>query len=181
MDEQYPTTVPELEDRIETHRIQLLQVVDSLSEVDRDEIRDPAGWSTKDHVAHLVYWERSMDYLLTGRPRHEGLGVREATYLAHDVDCINAEIYQQHQARDWQSIRTEWDEVHTDLIDTLREVGWEGLQNSYSHFAPDEPGTDRGDPVIYYVAGNTFFHYDEHRGWIEELLAAGASEDRDRS
>ena len=171
MSSDYPTSVPKLEERIELHRAQFLDLVDNLPAQRRDGVRDPAGWSAKDHVAHLNMWERSMHYLLTGLPRHEGLGVALDTYLAHDVDQINDEIYRKHRDRPWESVRAEFDTVHQSLIQTLRDTGWDDLQRTYSHFAPDEPGEDRGDPVVYYVAGNTFFHYDLHRGWIEELFA----------
>ena len=170
----YPTSIPELEERIQRHRRLLTDLVDNLPDAERDEIRDPAGWSTKDHVVHLTMWERSIVYLLTGRPRHEGLGVDRETYLRHDYDLTNDAILRQHRDRDWQSIRAEFDDVHTNLIATLKSVGWDGLHLSYSHYAPDEPGDDDGNPVVFLVAGNTFFHYDEHRQWIEELLVAGS-------
>ena len=173
MSEQYPTSVPELEERIALHRKQLLDLVDNLPAAERDEIRDPAGWSTKDHVAHLIYWERSMDYLLNGRPRHAGLGVEQDTYLSHDVDAINDAIYSQHRERSWEAVRVELDEVHAALLETLRRTGWDRLHLTYSHYAPDEPGEETGDPIVYWIAGNTFFHYDMHRDWIEALLASG--------
>jgi Protein of unknown function (DUF1706) len=176
MSTDYPTSITELEARIEAHRLKLIVLIDSLSAPERDEIRDPAGWSTKDHVVHLSMWERSMDYLLNERPRHEGLGVDLEVYLGHDYDVTNDAIFRQHRERDWESVRAEFDEVHADLLQTLRAVGWDDLQLTYSHYAPDEPGEDSGQPVVVYVAGNTFYHYDEHRAWIEELLASGQSE-----
>ncbi len=169
MAEAHPTSLTELEERIESGRTALFLYVDGLTSQERDELRDQAGWSAKDHVAHLIYWERSMVYLLSGRPRHEGLGVALETYLAHDFDEINAEIYRQHRDRDWPDVRAEFDEVHKQLTATLRDVGWDGLQQPYAHFAPDEPGDGPGAPAFAYVAGNTFFHYDEHLGWIVAL------------
>lgn len=176
MNEQYPTSLAELDERIELERNKLLALVDNLPPQERDEIRDPAGWSAKDHMAHLSMWERSMVYLLSGRPRHDGLGVDRETYLRHDYDQTNDAIYREHRDRPWGFLRVQFDEVHGEMIDTLRQVGWDGLHLTYSHYAPDEPGDDSGEPVIYWVAGNTFLHYDMHRGWIEELLAAGRAE-----
>lgn len=167
----YPTSLFELIARIELHREPLTALVDDLPPAKRDELRDQAGWSTKDHVVHLSMWERSLDFLLTGRARHEGLGVRQETYLKHDVDLTNDEIFRQHRDRDWVAIRAEFDDVHSDLLTTLGGVGWDGLQLTYSHYAPGEPGEEVGTPVVFYVAGNTFFHYDEHRSWIETLVA----------
>lgn len=173
MEERHPTSVPELKAKIEERRNALLELVDNLPAADRDEIRDPAGWSAKDHVAHLAMWERSMVYLLTGRSRHDGLGIDQETYLSHDYDVTNDAIYRQHRDRDWSSVRANFDQVHGELLEVIERLGWDELQNTYSHFAPDEPGEERGYPVVYYVAGNTYQHYDEHRTWIEELLERG--------
>lgn len=45
------------------------------------------------------------------------------------------------------------------------------LFRTYSYFQPDEPGEDSGRPIIAWIIGNTYEHYDEHRAWIEELIA----------
>lgn len=170
MSQNHPTSLPEVKEWIARHREPLVELVDNLPAAQRDELRNPAGWSAKDHIAHLTMWERSMVYLLNGRPRHEGLGVDRDLYLGHDIDAINYAIYRQHRNRDWEAVRTEFDAVHADLLATLDEVGWDGLMRPYAHYAPDEPG-DRGDePVGFWIAGNTYLHYDQHRGWIEELL-----------
>ena len=41
---------------------------------------DAAGWNVKDHLVHLMAWERSVVFLLQGKPRHEGLAVSEEVY-----------------------------------------------------------------------------------------------------
>src|SRR5512145_989206 len=58
---------------------------------------DAQGWTVKDHLVHLARWERSVVYLLLGKPRHAGLGIDEALYLKHSYDEINAAIFHQAQ------------------------------------------------------------------------------------
>lgn len=166
----HPTSLSEVKEWIARHREPLLALLDQLPPEQRDELRDPAGWAPKDHLAHLTMWERSMLYLLTRRPRHEGLGIERDLYLSHDVDAINDVIYHQHRDRDWESVRAGFDAVHGELLATLDEIRWEGLMRPYSYYAPDEPGDRGSDPVGYWIAGNTYYHYDDHRRWIEELL-----------
>ncbi len=174
MPQKNPESMADWREFIERDRNALLSLVESLSPQDRDEKLDPAGWSAKDHVIHLAFWERSMVYLLSKRPRHEGLGVEQDVYLGHDVDTINDVIYRQNRERSWSSVREVFDQVHVELMETLDGLSWGDLHLTYSHYAPDEPGEERGVPVAYYVAGNTYGHYDEHRGWIEELFRQDA-------
>ena len=42
------------------------------------------------------------------------------------------------------------------------------LRKPYSHFQPKDP--EKKGPVIGWVAGNTYEHYAEHIGWIDQLL-----------
>src|SRR5690606_12113861 len=118
----HPTSLSEVKEWIARHREPLLALLDQLPPEQRDELRDPAGWAPKDHLAHLTMWERSMLYLLTRRPRHEGLGIERDLYLSHDVDAINDVIYHQHRDRDWESVRAGFDAVHGELLATLDEI-----------------------------------------------------------
>lgn len=170
MSADHPQNMDELYTWIEDHRRQLFEVVDGQPDSALVERTDAAGWSAKDHLIHLAMWERSIDYLLQSRPRHEGLGVSQDVYLGHDVDRINEVIFQQHRDKDLATVRREFDDVHGDFLSTLGGLTWDELFKTYSHYAPAEPGEDRGDPVAFWVAGNTYGHYDQHREWIAALL-----------
>ncbi|HET8629033.1 MAG TPA: hypothetical protein VFL91_16545, partial [Thermomicrobiales bacterium] len=43
------------------------------------------------------------------------------------------------------------------------------LTRTYAQYLPDEPGEDTGTPIAEYIAGDTYEHFDEHRGWIAAL------------
>jgi len=76
-----PRTKVELEHRLDQSFSRLERRFEVLDARQLEGPTDPAGWTAKDHLAHLAAWERSMVHLLQGRPRHEGLGVEEAVYM----------------------------------------------------------------------------------------------------
>ncbi len=174
-----PGSMRELIDTIERSHHRLMLYVDGLPSADRDLVLDQTGWSAKDHISHVAMWERSISYILTGRPRHQGLGVPKDIYLRGDHDAINEAIFQQHRDQTWASARSRFEEIHREMISALERLNWDDLQQNYSHFAPDEPGEERGIPMLYYIAGNTLGHYDEHRDWIAQTVNAGGASGRE--
>jgi len=131
----------------------------------------PEGWSVKDHLTHLMAWENSMVYLLQGRARHLGLGVDEALYLRGDDDEINAAIQQKHRDRAPGEVLTQWQSVHEQMIAAIAGLGDSDLGETYSQFLPDEPGEDSGESILGRIRGNTDEHFDEHRTYIQSVVA----------
>jgi hypothetical protein len=169
--ETLPRNKAELESRITSSWSQLEQTIDSLTEEQLTEPRDPAGWSAKDHLAHLAAWERSMVYLLQNQPRHEGLGVEESVYLESEEDDINAVIQQASKDLSLGEVLTLLRTTHEQLRELVSAMSDEDLQQTYSHFLPDEPGRDDGNPILWRISGNTDSHFDAHRGYIEAIVA----------
>jgi hypothetical protein len=133
--------------------------------------RDENGWNVADHITHMMAWQRSVVCLLSRRPRHEGLGVDESTYLRGDHDEINAIIRRQAQDRSLPEALAAFDDVHNEMIAVLDGLTTADLQLPYSDYLPDEPGDDTGAPVWGWIAGNTIFHYEDHLRWIEAMIA----------
>lgn len=94
---------------------------------------DAQGWTVKDHLTHLAAWERSMTYLLRGRPRHEGLGVPEETYQRGDVDATNAAIYARAKDRAPDDALADFRDAHRELL---------AAQSSRSAAAGTSPSAD---------------------------------------
>lgn len=164
-----PRDKAELLERIGWSRAALEGAIDRLSETQLTAPRDQQGWSVKDHLAHLAAWERSLAYLLRGRPRHEGLGVDEAAYLEDDEDGLNAVIHEHNQARPLPEVLVAFRQSHEQVLDALAGLTDADLLKTYSHYLPDEPGQDSGEPILKRIVGNTEEHYAEHRRWIEAL------------
>ena len=134
--------------------------------------QDPQGWTVKDHLAHLVAWERSCIALLQGRPRHQGLGVDEALYLRHDYDATNAAIQARTQDQPLADVLAVFRTVHQTLLELIAPLSDADLQQPYSHYLPNEPGPGDGPSVIDVIHGNTIGHYLEHLSYMQTLVAA---------
>jgi hypothetical protein len=171
MMEQRVTTKAELMADIEQSWTALTAALDGLTEDQMTGPRDAEGWTVKDHLIHLDFWERSVIFFLNGRPRHEGLGVEEALYLKGDDDEINAVIYQQHRERPLGEVLAQLRDTHQQLMKLLQPLTDADLQKPYRHYLPDEPGKGEGPLAMDVIHGNTAYHFREHLSWIEALVS----------
>ncbi len=128
---------------------------------------DASGWTAQDHLDHLAAWERSMVFLLQGKPRHEGLGIDEAIYLGHDYDAINAAIRDATSGCSLDETLERLGGVHRELRGLVAALPEDELAQPYAHFLPDEPGVDDGGPISDRIGGNAGRHYREHLGYID--------------
>ena len=136
---------------------------------------DKQGWTGQDHLEHLAAWERSMVYLLQGKPRHEGLGVDEAIYLGHDYDPINEAIRINTPPRTLDQTLAHLASVHEQLRTLVAALDDEDLALPYAHFLPDEPGQVDPSPISGRISMNTDEHIREHLGYIEIIASAQES------
>jgi hypothetical protein len=127
-----------------------------------------SGWSIKDHLAHLATWESGIVELLQRRPRFAAMGVELAMSEGKGQDEINDLIYQQHAGLSLPQVMEKFRSVHRQLIDLLERLSDDDLYEPYASYVPI--GDDRQDPVIYWIIGNTFGHYDEHHEYIRTIL-----------
>jgi hypothetical protein len=143
--------------------------LDGLSEAQQTQFRDAAGWSVKDHVAHLTTWEESVVLLFDGQPRYATLGVDEALYTSERIDEINTRIQQRWAGAELAAVRERFDRVHAQmcaLLDGLSDV--ELNQTMELRF----PGFSQGDErkLASVISGNTDYHFLEHLGWMQALV-----------
>jgi hypothetical protein len=155
-----PTTVAALLERIDRAWGSLVEEVD-LSSEDRFRHAGEDGWTVKDHLAHVTAWERAVLALLERRPRYEALGVSEATWEAGGIDAVNAALHALH--RDLQPAEVVGDllATHTQLREVVAGLTDEDLMRPYADFQPDDPRGIR-EPVIEWIAGDTYEHFEEH-------------------
>jgi hypothetical protein len=133
-------------------------------------VHDDQGWTVKDHLLHIYYWERSALYFLQGQPRFAGLGIPEAVYASDDVDLINDTIYQQHRSLPLAEALAQLRALQPELLAALAPLTDADLQKPYRHYLPDEPGEGDGPAAMNVVYGNSAGHFAEHLTWIEALL-----------
>lgn len=160
----------ELLDDIEREWTRINQFLDSLSDEQWTGIKNPDGWTIKDHVAHLSAWEQSIIAFFTGVPRYDGLGVSEALYMSHDIDAVNHAIFLNHREDSLADVRVNFAATHDKLMGHINTTSNEDMQKPYSHFLPFEPGDGDGPPAIQTIHNNTAGHYDEHMPWMEAMF-----------
>ncbi len=163
-----PTTVHELHERMEASRTELETL---LTEVDPALLTQPGpdGWSVRDHIAHIAAWENSIVALLQGIPRHVGLGVEQQLYETGPEESINEFLVEKAQALSLDQAAERHRDVHRQMLDLLGRLTDSDLQRTYSSFLPDEPGDASGRPIIDWISGNTYEHYDHHGALIAAI------------
>ncbi|MBC8078046.1 MAG: maleylpyruvate isomerase N-terminal domain-containing protein [Chloroflexales bacterium] len=163
-------TVAEFLRRLDRGRVALDAVIEPLSERQLTTPDPIALWSVKDHLAHLAVWANGMTALLKREPRYPAMGVDVATAQANEMDQLNDMFYRQHKDRPLGEVRAFFDQSHRDIRAAVAALDDADLQRTYSYFQPDEPGKDDGTPIVAYLVGNSFGHYEEHTPWINKTL-----------
>src|SRR6185295_15443685 len=105
--------------RFESAWAALDKTIKSLGERELTAVRDPAGWSAKDHLSHLAAWDEALLAKLDGRARHVVLGIDETLAASEDFDAMNAAIFQATRDR---SLAETLDAVHTTQAATRRHL-----------------------------------------------------------
>lgn len=129
-------------------------------------LKDAVGWTPKDHIVHLALWEDSITALLSGQSQREGLGLDEATW-ASDYDHQNAVLRERYLALTLDEALDLFQRSHAALIAKVEAMSDEDLQRPYKHYQPD---SDREQPVIGWIIGDTYAHYEEHTPWIAAIM-----------
>ena len=163
-----PATVAELLRDIDAAWNALSGAIAQLSDGQMTERTDAAGWTVKDHLAHLAAWENSVLVILRDRrPQHEGLGVDKATWDAEDIDATNEAVRRDNADAPLDEVRTRLETVHAQLVETILEITDAELRLPVDHWV-------RGGgefPVVHKITGNTSEHYPEHREWLLAIVA----------
>ncbi|HRW03867.1 MAG TPA: DinB family protein [Caldilineaceae bacterium] len=169
MSEERVTKKSDLLAHIDRDWTSLTNALAQLSPETMTTICDAQGWTVKDHLIHLYYWERLALYFLQGKPRHEGLDVPEAIYASDDEDVINDMIFQKHRALSLDEALAQLQGLQPEFLAALAPLTDEDLQKPYRHYLPDELGEGNSPPAMNVVYGTSAHHFREHLAWIEAL------------
>lgn len=127
---------------------------------------DAAGWTVKDHAAHLVVWLDGMNAVLTGQPRLPRMGLDDATWQSGDGDAINEAIRRRHRDRPLADVLADLRRVHAEFRGRVAAMADADLVRPYADF---QPGSPIADPILGRLVGNSFEHYAEHRPWMRAI------------
>lgn len=167
MSEQDAITIENFLSRLNAGWTQLQDFIGSLTEEQLTVPTDTAGWTVKDHLIHLAVWQAGITALLNHKTRWEGMGISREQFLSEDYDATNSIIQQQHKDEPLFDVLATLRAEHQRLLDTLEGLTDEDIARPYKHYAPD---SDRDAPVVYWMAGNTYGHYEEHLPWMQAIV-----------
>lgn len=124
----------------------------------------PGGWSVKDVVAHVTWFEREMVAVIEAR----ALVGSELWLLP--ADERNQAIYEEQRERPLADIMAESEEIGRQLWQNAETLTDEELINpaAFQEMPPDWVPWQ-------IIAGNSFNHYPDHIADIEAWLAVGGS------
>ena len=132
----------------------------------------PDGWSPKDHLAHLAAWNLSLVALLEGRDRDAALGVWE---VPSEVDSVNELLHRRHRDLVVDEVTALQLGSRQMVREALARLTDTDLSRPYAAFQPSDPGSDRDQPVLGWITGNTNEHADEHVGYIRKLAGSASA------
>lgn len=170
---QEPETVEELVGRIEAAWNALDARIAQYADDVLSGPTDAAGWSIRDHLAHLTAWEGSvLGIIRDGRPQNETMGVDRALWEGDDLDAINERVRARTASDSLAEVLEARSVTHRDLLATLDAVPFERLGQRWT----DGIGDASDAPTILEKAiGNTVEHYPEHGEWIAAIAASSQS------
>lgn len=127
------------------------------------------GWSIQDHLAHLTVWVQSAVAILAGTSRAAAMGVSDAVWASHDEDDVNAAIADAWHGRTALDVLTALRTAQAELRERVSALEDDDLARPYSAFQPDAPAVT--DPVVGWLAGNTYEHVAMHLPAIRAIRA----------
>jgi hypothetical protein len=122
----------------------------------------PAGWSVKDVLTHLGWWEtRAVDIYGT---LSRG-SIPRMVIAADELDRVNARVIEEYRAQPLEAIVSFEKQAYRYLL-TIAETAPEA-----DLFSPHRFAWTTGQPFVNWVIWNTYEHYEEHLRLLERRLA----------
>jgi hypothetical protein len=151
-----------------------------LREIDESRMTQPllhGGWSIKDTIGHVAYYERWLQGWLEAAVRGQ------VTLASHrdslDVDARNAIIWGENRSRSLQEILRESKFVFDRLFQIVQVLPEADLMAPYAFDRYVIPFWGRSMPLWECIADDSYDHYREHAAnicrWLEsEAVACGS-------
>jgi carboxymethylenebutenolidase len=167
-DEPLPVDAADLLDRIDRG---WAEIEDALAGHSSEQLSTPGpeGWSAREHLGHITFWERFMLLSEMGdQPATEVAQADEATL--NDFDGINAVVADRTRSRSYEDVLADARRQHAEVVAELKRRPFEQLIGPRFPDDPDER------PMMLWIAGNTYGHYGEHAKYIRGILAPAADQ-----
>lgn len=172
-EEHYPRTSAEIVVQMETQKRLLDDILENLSDAAKNAAGTLTDWAVKDHLSHLAVWMNGIIALVKQQSRWQAMGLNAEWYFATKphFDDMNAIIYIQHKHLNFDDARAMLNTSHNVYVAMLNHLSEEDLQKPYSHYQPHEVRDDGDTPIVRWIVGDSYEHYEEHLAWIQERIA----------
>jgi hypothetical protein len=171
MTDEHKLTIAELLEKMETGLHTLEEAIGGLTEAQIAAPSTALDWSIKDHVMHLEVWARGIVALMRREPRWQAMGLEPGFVESANVDEINTAIHQQHKDKSWAEVKAAFYATHQAVYEALKALTDADLQKPYAHFQPQMADDSDTQPVVGWIIGNTYEHYEEHLPWMQARMA----------
>ncbi len=140
-----------------------------LGNLSEDEMLIPTeenAWSVKDHVAHIVVWEKRLVEWLDVVEKGDVPQQLPPGMTWDDLDRWNEQTFEENRERELKEVLADFNHFAEEVVQAVEVIPENLLMRA------DSLAWRSGSPLWEMVAANTFWHYPEHREaikhWQEE-------------
>lgn len=165
-----PFSKEELQRRMRNSYDAFSAYIAGLSDAQMTVPTDAAGWTVKDHLAHLAVWTDGITAALNHQSRREAMGVDQALWDQenHDYFDINEQIRGQHVNKPLSQVKDEFRTAHERIVAKIETMEESDLLRPYVVYQPG--AVNEPEPVWAYIIGNSYGYYEEHQPWIAAIV-----------
>jgi uncharacterized damage-inducible protein DinB len=132
---------------------------------------DEAGWTIKDHLAHLAAWQNGITALLQRKPRFKAMGLPESAAEERNVDRINEQIRAAQHGLTLAQVVKLLNDADKNFRAVLTKLPSADLFKPYAYYAKiRKPSEQENEPVYGWVEGNSWHHIEEHLPWMQQII-----------
>lgn len=150
----------ELLTRIRHGRVELESALVRFDSDDMTRLSLPNGWSIKDVIAHIGFWEQRIATLYEIL---SGGSVPRNTVVEESLDSLNERVYKENRSLPVDTVQANEAEAYLAILAVAETSPEEDL------FDPRRFSWTEGEPFYNWIVVNTYGHYSDH---IPDLLAA---------
>jgi hypothetical protein len=152
---------------------ELVSDLDQLSEPQWTEPRDDAGWSVKDHVAHITQWDRALTrQLRDGTSMQQSLAATDTAWGPADFDAINETVRQTTLHDSVATVIADRDATWQALLALLQGMSEEQLAAPVMASGLAVGNTVLTGSVLAELVQSLGVHYADHRQYIAAIVAS---------
>ncbi len=155
----------QLLDKMHSEYTAFQMLLNSLDETQMTTAGENGDWSIKDILAHIATWQKHLLDRLEAAAHNQEPAVPVQSLTDEEIDRLNEQFYQENKSRPFAEVLTDFRSTYLQIVKAMQTISDTDLTDPHC-FA-----WMGGSPLLRLVAGDTYEHYQEHIGPIQEWLA----------